>query len=283
MRKLQYLICTFAATLLLGACLNTGDTASGGSSSDSARGSMSISSVTFTDDGKIQVNGSNLSGAISASVVAGDDASNLQIVSKSNSELLLSASAAVFQSLSAAANLIITNANADSVSSSIVFADGSIPVSKIDATGTASSSTYLRGDGSWATVSGGGGGGVADCPAGSIAINDNYCIETTSRASAAPVDAMVTCADLNGRLCTHQEWIVACDKEYDARGASSTLGLDIDSSSASGYNEHVADTTAHASSNWVRQVATATVDTCQDGLAISPANAAQKYRCCYSR
>ena len=35
-----------------------------------------------------------------------------------------------------------------------------VPVVAINATGTANSSTYLRGDGTWATVSGGGGGGI---------------------------------------------------------------------------------------------------------------------------
>ena len=34
-----------------------------------------------------------------------------------------------------------------------------VPVVAINATGTANSSTYLRGDGTWSTVSGGGGGG----------------------------------------------------------------------------------------------------------------------------
>ena len=37
------------------------------------------------------------------------------------------------------------------------IADASVTIAKIDATGTASSSTYLRGDGAWATVSGGSG------------------------------------------------------------------------------------------------------------------------------
>ena len=39
-------------------------------------------------------------------------------------------------------------------------ADDAIGVAELSATGTASSSTYLRGDNTWATVSGGGGGGV---------------------------------------------------------------------------------------------------------------------------
>lgn len=39
---------------------------------------------------------------------------------------------------------------------------GTVTVSDIDATGTPSSTTYLRGDGSWHTPSGGGGGGQVD-------------------------------------------------------------------------------------------------------------------------
>jgi hypothetical protein len=45
--------------------------------------------------------------------------------------------------------------------SSVTIADGAIGVAKINATGTPSSSTYLRGDGTWSTAAGDG-GGVAD-------------------------------------------------------------------------------------------------------------------------
>ena len=45
--------------------------------------------------------------------------------------------------------------------------NNSVTVGKISATGTPSSSTYLRGDGSWSAVSGGGGGGSSD-PVGTI-------------------------------------------------------------------------------------------------------------------
>ena len=45
---------------------------------------------------------------------------------------------------------------------------GSIAISKIAATGSANNTTYLRGDGSWATPSGGGGG---DIPANACTAN----------------------------------------------------------------------------------------------------------------
>lgn len=47
------------------------------------------------------------------------------------------------------------------------LANGSVTISKISATGTASSTTYLRGDGQWATPSGGGGSSATgDVPSG---------------------------------------------------------------------------------------------------------------------
>lgn len=46
-----------------------------------------------------------------------------------------------------------------------------ISVSDIDATGTPSGSTYLRGDGTWTTVSGGGGGGISDGDKGDITVS----------------------------------------------------------------------------------------------------------------
>jgi len=50
------------------------------------------------------------------------------------------------------------------LTNSIVTGDitnGAVTTAKIGATGTASSSTFLRGDGQWATPSGGGGGGIS--------------------------------------------------------------------------------------------------------------------------
>jgi len=52
---------------------------------------------------------------------------------------------------------IVSTADTGTVTNTMLA--GSIAISKIAATGSANSSTYLRGDGSWATPSGGGGSG----------------------------------------------------------------------------------------------------------------------------
>lgn len=63
---------------------------------------------------------------------------------------------------------IVSTADTGTVTNTMLA--GSIAISKIAATGSANSTTYLRGDGSWATPSGGGGG---DIPA-------NACTATAS-------------------------------------------------------------------------------------------------------
>lgn len=55
-----------------------------------------------------------------------------------------------------------TIAGTKTFSSSPIVPDASFGVAKISASGTASGTTYLRGDGSWATPAGGGGGGSGD-------------------------------------------------------------------------------------------------------------------------
>lgn len=53
-----------------------------------------------------------------------------------------------------------------------------IPVTDIDATGTPSATTYLRGDGSWATPSGGGGGGLSDGDYGDVVVSGSGTVMT---------------------------------------------------------------------------------------------------------
>ncbi|MCB0795082.1 MAG: hypothetical protein KDB88_10125, partial [Flavobacteriales bacterium] len=45
-----------------------------------------------------------------------------------------------------------------------------------------------------------------DCPAGTVPVNERYCIESTIRDTAHFAPAAITCGDLGGRLCSWGEW-----------------------------------------------------------------------------
>ena len=49
-----------------------------------------------------------------------------------------------------------------------------------------------------------------DCPAGYVAVNEQYCIQTQQNALVEFTDAAVDCGSQNARLCTWMEWSRAC-------------------------------------------------------------------------
>jgi len=74
-----------------------------------------------------------------------------------------------------------------------------ISISSISATGNANATTYLRGDGSWATVSGGGGGGAAANVfyVSSNTLSQNYTLATGNNAVTAGPLTIATGITLN--------------------------------------------------------------------------------------
>jgi hypothetical protein len=87
--------------------------------------------------------------------------------------------------------------------------DGSVPLDRLDATGPDDADRYLRGNGTWSVPEA---GGAPTCPDGSVAVNDQLCIETVSR--AAPTELAVaaeTCSNLDGHVCKSSEWMAACE------------------------------------------------------------------------
>lgn len=105
-------------------------------------------------------------------------------------------------------------------------AAGTVPLSAISATGTASATTYLRGDGSWATVSGGSGitaltGEVTASGTGSVAAT----IAANAVTSAKIADGTITAADTaiigtltEGKWCTVSSGKIVCTSDAPGGG-----------------------------------------------------------------
>ena len=69
--------------------------------------------------------------------------------------------------------------------------------------GTANSSSFLRGDQTWAAVS--------ECPSGFNDTGYGYCIQNNENSAKTWYAASDYCADTHGaRLCTSSEWYNAC-------------------------------------------------------------------------
>jgi hypothetical protein len=68
-----------------------------------------------------------------------------------------------------AAGAVVTADLADGAVTTAKLANSAVTVAKVSATGTPSATTYLRGDGTWATVSGGGSSSASDLTSGTLA------------------------------------------------------------------------------------------------------------------
>ena len=88
------------------------------------------------------------------------------------------------------------------------IADANVTVAKLSATGTPSSSTYLRGDNTWATVSGGvtslaAGSGIAvSASTGAVTVSLDFYTGTTAANSSYPIGSYIGSV-FNGDGCTY--------------------------------------------------------------------------------
>ena len=97
--------------------------------------------------------------------------------------------------------------------------DASVTIAKIDATGTASSSTYLRGDGAWASPAGGGGGDLL--AANNLSDLDNAATARANLSAVGSDPTGVTGADAITNIMSLTQ------SEYDAIGAPNASTLYI--------------------------------------------------------
>ena len=93
---------------------------------------------------------------------------------------------------------------ADDAVDSEHIADGAVDLAHLSATGTKSSSTYLRGDNTWATVSGGGGSG--DMTGVDLTAGTGISIDSETNTTSGDYSATITCTvtDTNTQLTQEQ-------------------------------------------------------------------------------
>jgi hypothetical protein len=108
------------------------------------------------------------------------------------------------------------------------MADDAIGLAELSATGTPSSSNFLRGDNSWATPSGG--------KIGAVTISPNITTGQTSTTSTSYVDSGTTVISLTPSATSSKIWVSYTfnfDAGADGQGVSSAIYADIN---GAGYN-----------------------------------------------
>jgi hypothetical protein len=116
-----------------------------------------------------------------------------------------------------------------------------IGIPSLSATGTANSTTFLRGDNTWATA--GGASFRTSCPANFTLIADSgtaeaFCISTSSETSGTYANAGTACYNKSphAHLCSEAEWIEACNSGQ-ATGMGSAWEFIAGHTGLTGYYE----------------------------------------------
>ncbi|HLP10813.1 MAG TPA: hypothetical protein VK177_02715 [Flavobacteriales bacterium] len=108
------------------------------------------------------------------------------------------------------------------------------------------------------------------CPSGFVDVNAKYCIEINERDSLNFYDAMKTCGDLNGKICSWSEWYYACQK--------TALGLN----DMTNNFEWIDDGANYTSSAINARVAGSPDCVTPSSIPVNNTNL-NKFRCCYYR
>ncbi len=106
------------------------------------------------------------------------------------------------------------------------------------------------------------------CPSGSVAVNDEYCIDTGRRGAGLLDSASVVCGDLNGQLCSWGQWYAACLRATELGLTNMTGQWEWANSAANADGS--ARTMGYASCTHA-------------GLGLAFGTTSYNYRCCYRR
>lgn len=128
-------------------------------------------------------------------------------------------------------------------STALTIASGAVDIDNLSATGTASSSTFLRGDNTWATPAGGGGSSVGvvqslNSALASTTVASNQAFDGTHKLSwqAKQVGSGVTAVTVSGSQWSldEGEYLVSVNCNWFALGARSNVGIQIAADTAGG-------------------------------------------------